>query len=54
MGPDSNYLVAKILADQKRPDVAKQFLAAALKNPSGNLSVLREEAEALQKQLGGE
>ena len=29
LGPDSNYLVAKILADQKRPDVAKQFLAAA-------------------------
>ena len=52
MSPDSNYLVAKILADQNRPDVAKQFLTAALENPSGGLSVLRAEAEALQKQLG--
>lgn len=54
MSPDSNYLVAKILADQNRPDVAKQFLAAALENPAGGLSVLRAEAEALQKQLGGQ
>lgn len=53
MSPDSNYLVAKILADQNRPDVAKQFLAAALENPAGGLSVLRADAEALQKQLGG-
>lgn len=53
MSPDSNYLVAKILADQNRPDVAKQFLTAALENPAGGLSVLRAEAEALKKQLGG-
>jgi tetratricopeptide (TPR) repeat protein len=52
MSPDSNYLVAKILADQNRPDVAKQFLTAALENPSGGLSVLRAEAEELQKKLG--
>lgn len=53
MSPDSNYLVAKILSDQNRPDVAKQFLAASLENSAGGLSVLRAEAEALQKQLGG-
>lgn len=53
MSPDSNYLVAKILADQNRPDVAKQFLAAALENAAGGLSVLRADAEALQKQLEG-
>jgi len=51
MSPDSNYLVAKILADQNRPDVAKQFLAAALENSAGGLSVLRADAEALKKQL---
>ena len=51
MSPDSNYLVAKILSEQNRPDVAKQFLAAALENPGGNLSVLRADAEALKKQL---
>ncbi len=51
MSPDSNYLVAKILADQNRPDVAKQFLTAALENSAGGLSVLRTEAEALKKQL---
>jgi Tfp pilus assembly protein PilF len=51
MSPDSNYLVAKILSEQNRPDVAKQFLAAAMENSSGGLSVLREDAEALKKQL---
>jgi predicted Zn-dependent protease len=51
MSPDSNYLVAKILAEQNRPDVAKQFLAAALENSGGTLSVLKEDAEALKKQL---
>jgi Tfp pilus assembly protein PilF len=51
MSPDSSYLVAKILADQNRPDVAKQFLTAALENNGANLSVLREDAEALKKQL---
>lgn len=51
MSPDSNYLVAKILAEQNRPDVAKQFLAAALENSAGSLSVLKADAEALKKQL---
>jgi tetratricopeptide (TPR) repeat protein len=53
LSPDSNYLVAKILAEQNRPDVAKQFLASALENPGGTLSVLRADAEALKSQLGG-
>jgi Tfp pilus assembly protein PilF len=51
MSPDSNYLVAKILAEQNRPDVAKQFLTAALENSAGGLSVLRADAEALKKKL---
>lgn len=51
MSPDSNYLVAKILAEQNRPDVAKQFLAAALENSGGTLSVLKEDAVALKKKL---
>ena len=50
LSPDSNYLVAKILADQNRPDVAKQFLAAALEDNGAALSVLHEDALALQKQ----
>jgi len=54
LSPDSNYLVAKILAEQKRPDVAKQFLAAALADTGSSLSVLHEDAEALKKQLGGQ
>jgi tetratricopeptide (TPR) repeat protein len=53
LSPDSNYLVAKILAEQ-RPDVAKQFLTAALDNQGGALSVLHAEAEALKKQLDGQ
>jgi hypothetical protein len=53
LSPDSNYLVAKILSEQNRPDVAKQFLNAALENAGATLSVLREDAEALKKQLGG-
>ncbi len=54
LSPDSNFLVAKILAEQNRGDVAKQFLNAALENTGGTLSVLREDAEALKKQLGGQ
>jgi tetratricopeptide (TPR) repeat protein len=51
LSPDSNYLVAKILSEQNRPDVAKQFLAAALEDNGAALSVLREDAEALKKKL---
>ena len=54
LSPDSNYLVAKILAEQNRPDVAKQFLTSALENTGGTLSVLREDAEALKETLGGQ
>jgi tetratricopeptide (TPR) repeat protein len=52
LSPDSNYLVAKILSEQNRPDVAKQFLAAALEDNGASLSVLREDAEALKTKLG--
>jgi tetratricopeptide (TPR) repeat protein len=51
LSPDSNYLVAKILSEQNRPDVAKQFLAAALEDSGAALSVLREDAVALKKKL---
>lgn len=50
LGPDSSYLVAKMFAEQ-RPEIAKQFLEAALENTSGNLFVLKSDAEALKKQL---
>jgi tetratricopeptide (TPR) repeat protein len=52
LSPDSNYLVAKILSEQNRADVAKQFLAAALDDNTASLSVMREDAEALKKKLG--
>jgi Tfp pilus assembly protein PilF len=51
LSPDSNYLVAKILSEQNRPDVAKQFIAAALEDSGAALSVLREDAVALKKKL---
>jgi Tfp pilus assembly protein PilF len=54
LSPDSNFLVAKILAEQNRPDVAKQFLEAALENSGATLSVLRADAQALKKQLDGQ
>jgi len=50
LSADSNYLVAKMFAEA-RPEIAKQFVVAALENPSGNLSVLKGDAEALKKQL---
>lgn len=50
LSPDSSYLVAKMFAEQ-RPEIAKQFLEAALENSAGSLSVLKADAEALKKQL---
>lgn len=51
--PDSNYLVAKMLSDQNRPELARQFLGRAMEDSNSNLFVLREDAEALQAKLGG-
>ena len=50
--PDSNYLIAKILVDQNKPDVAKQFLTYALENSGNSLFILREDAEKLKQQIG--
>jgi tetratricopeptide (TPR) repeat protein len=50
--PDSNYLIAKILTDQNRPEVAKQFLTYALENNNNALFLLREDAEKLRQQIG--
>jgi tetratricopeptide (TPR) repeat protein len=50
--PDSNYLIARILVDQNRPEVARQFLDHALENSGNALFMLREEAEKLQQQIG--
>jgi len=51
--PDSNFLIAKILVDQNKPDVAKQFLNYALESDTGALFLLREDAQKLKEQLGG-
>jgi tetratricopeptide (TPR) repeat protein len=55
LGPDSSYLVAKLLYDQgNQADAAKQFLARAL-DPAANgggLFILRDDAEALKAKIG--
>jgi tetratricopeptide (TPR) repeat protein len=53
LGPDSSYLVAKMLSDQNQADAAKQFLTRALDPASSSgLFVMRDEAEALKTKLG--
>jgi Tfp pilus assembly protein PilF len=49
--PDSSYLVAKMLVDQNRGDMAKQILTTALASDSQGIFVNRQEAEALLKTL---
>jgi tetratricopeptide (TPR) repeat protein len=54
LGPDSSYLIAKMLADQNQVEAAKQFLTRAL-DPTANgggLFVMRDDAEALKSKLG--
>ncbi len=45
--PDSSYLVAKMLVDQNRGDMAKQILTSALDNDSQGIFVNRQDAQAL-------
>jgi tetratricopeptide (TPR) repeat protein len=54
LGPDSSYLVAKMLSDQNQADAAKQFLTRAL-DPTmsgGGLFIMHDEAEALKTKIG--
>jgi Tfp pilus assembly protein PilF len=51
LSPDSSYLVAKIMADQKREDAAKQLLKDALEMDYPGIFVNRGEAEALLETL---
>jgi tetratricopeptide (TPR) repeat protein len=53
LSSDSSYLIAKILVDQNKADVAKRFLESALEETSGGVFVLREDAEALKAKIGG-
>lgn len=53
LNSDSSYLIAKMLVDQNKTDVAKRFLENALNDTGGGVFVLREDAEALQDRIGG-
>jgi tetratricopeptide (TPR) repeat protein len=50
-GPDSNYLVAKMIQDSN-PSAAKQVLSRALEGDSQGIFVNRKEAQALLDSLG--
>ncbi|WP_425397111.1 tetratricopeptide repeat protein [Aeoliella sp.] len=50
LSQDSSLIVAKLLAEQNRDDVAKNILQSALDNEQG-IFVHRSEAEALKSQL---
>jgi tetratricopeptide (TPR) repeat protein len=50
---DSNYLIAKILDDQNKPDLARPFLTRAFEGAGSGVFVLREDAEALKAKIGG-
>ena len=45
--PDSSYIVAKMLVDQNRGDMAKQILTTALQTENQGIFVNRKEAQAL-------
>jgi tetratricopeptide (TPR) repeat protein len=49
--PDSSYLIAKVFAEQNKPDFAKQLLKAALENESGGIFIYRKDAQALLDSL---
>ena len=54
LGPDSSYLVAKMLSDQNQMEAAKQFLSRALDPTTngGGLFVLHDDADALKAKIG--
>jgi tetratricopeptide (TPR) repeat protein len=47
LSPDSSFLVAKLLVDQKREDTAKQILKGALEAETPGIFVNRQEAQVL-------
>ena len=49
--PDSSYIVAKMLVDQNRADMAKQILTSALDNETQGIFVNRQDAQALLASL---
>ena len=51
ISPDSSYLVAKMLVDQKRPDPAKLLLQDALDEKNQGIFINRQEAQALLETL---
>jgi Tfp pilus assembly protein PilF len=48
---DSSYLVAKILAEQNKPDFAKQLLRRALDTETPGIFIYRKDAETLLSSL---
>jgi tetratricopeptide (TPR) repeat protein len=53
LSADSNFLIAKLLADQNKPDVARPFLTRAFDGANAGVFVFREDAEALKSKIGG-
>jgi Tfp pilus assembly protein PilF len=51
ISPDSSYLFAKILIDQKRPEPAKLLLQDALDEKNQGIFINRQEAQALLETL---
>jgi hypothetical protein len=51
LSPDSSFLVAKLLVDQKREDAAKQILKGALETETPGIFVNRQEAQVLLDSL---
>jgi cytochrome c-type biogenesis protein CcmH/NrfG len=51
LSPDSRFLIAKILIDQKRDDQAKQVLQEALDSEYQGIFVNRQAAQALLETL---
>ena len=51
LSADSNYLVARMLADQNQTDFAKQVLESAFENSSGGVFVFKDDANELKTKL---
>jgi tetratricopeptide (TPR) repeat protein len=52
--PDSSYVMARMLVDQKRADMAKTLLTSALDSDSTGIFVNRKDAQALLNSLGSQ
>ena len=51
MGPDGNYLLAKMLSEQNQAEAAKQFLEVALNAENAGIFIHRRDAEELLASL---